>query len=269
MTVRTIALITIPMVVLAMAGCSSSELKQANGLIAEMLLTDEGAILDESKKTNFTYILSEDGETAEVTWSSGPLKNTTRTFVRVDDVNGLAVYELVSGTEEGELLVGNFDYSGFAMGEVRPNGSDDAVLGLTHVGLAPTDIPTSGILTYGGVTIGVLANTGPGGDVADPFEGDVSILANFGTGAVTGTFSGLQADGAGNLSDITFAGQMSNGIATYASTSVAVGGVGATGNVLGGFYGPGAVETSGVYDISGGTPNPIRAVGGYVASSAP
>ena len=58
---------------------------------------------------------------------------------------------------------------------------------------------------------------------------------------------------------------MNSGNALYSSTSMTYGGVAANGKLVGGFYGPEAVDTAGVFDM---TSSGTRYLGLYAASSA-
>jgi hypothetical protein len=146
-------------------------------------------------------------------------------------------------------------------------GKKDAAVGATHFGAAPTNIPSSGTVTYAGLNAGMIVNDGETGDQFTEYYGTSSIEADFGTGKVTGTLT------ASELDNITFDGQMSQGNAVYAANSpnIHYGGAGVSSNskLVGGFYGNGAAATSGVYDIATLGDTPIRAIGGFAGTSEP
>lgn len=254
---------------LAATGCTTSgevDLDAVNALIAEFTAEEPGdpsaGSLGASVPALATYEVEDGGDTVKVSWNNGPLSGKTRTFVN----EGPGPYVLDDPNEEGMLTVWRgTEYAVAASAGVIGNTSTKGAVGLAHAGIAPTDIPTNGTLTYGaeGGAHVIIPETGPtpcdgpaGGCV-----GDVNIAANFQTGAVNGTFSNFT----GGISDIGFAGTMNSGNALYSSTSMTYGGLAANGKLVGGFYGPEAVDTAGVFDM---TSSGTRYLGLYAASSA-
>ena len=145
-------------------------------------------------------------------------------------------------------------------------------------------MPTTGSATYtGGATGFVLQPAAINSDNAGQFYGTSSLTANFGTGAITGAITGIQAyspNGSGNtqtlfgtVNDINLAGTISGSTYTGTATASATAGTafdisGATGTLKGAFYGPGAAETAGVFNVSGG-PNSTTLAGSFGAKQAP
>ena len=131
-------------------------------------------------------------------------------------------------------------------------------------------MPTSGSASYAGGATGYVAqpvSVNPT-NVAE-FYGSSSLTANFATGAVTGSITGINAYSVGNGSGQTLLGTINNiGLsatisgAEYSGTANVTGSAGtafnitgATGAVKGAFYGPNADETAGVLYLSGGSNN--------------
>lgn len=252
----------LPLAGWALVGCTSADKGLVNGLIAETL-TDEGLTeVSDSKKTAFTAEFNEAGDEVTVEWNSGPLKKTPRTFEETDP----GYYELADGLddEDGWLVAGEMGAAGFAFGYVGNIETGEGALGAGHFGLDATNLPTTGEVVYNGEVVGSRLNTGTGSGIS-PFYGDAQITANFGDGTVDGLFDNLS----GGLSNVTFEGEMSKGNTLYSAKSVAVGGLGATGTVIGGFYGVGGRDTSGVFDITTSGVDPTRIGGGFAASAPP
>jgi hypothetical protein len=259
-----------------LGGCSSSETStMANGLIAGATLTDKddvsaGAKIGQTAGTTFSVAEGEVQDTLDVSWNSGPYSNKTRTFALVDGDGGVGAYEYVKKDEndkdEGVLFVAsNLSNAGFALGAMYTEGKADAAAGATHFGEAPTNIPSNGSLTYHGINAGVTVNDGENKDQLAPFTpGTSTILANFGTGDVNGTLTGLPEE-------ITFNGKMSGGNTQYAANNDQIfygsEGVDSSSKLIGGFYGDGANQTAGVYDVKTLGETPIRAIGGFTADT--
>jgi len=124
----------------------------------------------------------------------------------------------------------------------------------------PASVPVSGSANYAGATTGV---GGTGGGSYFAFAGNAAINANFLTGAVTTTFSGLrtqdlQTNAVGALPDQTGSGVIAG---NKYSTNIAGGGMIGTAN--GTFYGPAAQETAGVWRSSGGGTTVIGSFGAH------
>lgn len=126
-------------------------------------------------------------------------------------------------------------------------------------------MPTTGTATYaqtGGVAGAAFAGSGSS-TVEATVSGDASLTANFGTGAVTGTFTNTSAYSQGTFTpwnNVSVDANIAVGPNTFSgSTAVtsAPGGTftlknGAVGHINGGFYGPGANELGAVWTLSNG-----------------
>lgn len=144
-------------------------------------------------------------------------------------------------------------------------------------------MPTTGGATYTGGAVGyVVQPVAVNPTNVAQFYGTSSLTANFGTGGITGSITGINAYSVGNNSSgQTLLGTINNiGLtatisgSSYAGTTTVTGGAGtafniagATGTVTGGFYGPAANETAGVFDLSGGANN-TTLVGSFGAKQA-
>jgi hypothetical protein len=274
---RTISVAAIAAAAVWLGGCSSSETSTlANGLIAGATLTDKddvsaGAKIGQTQGTTFSVAEGDVQDTLDVSWNSGPYSNKTRTFALADADGGIGKYEYVkqdgNDKDEGVLFVGSsVSNAGFALGAMHTEGKADAAAGAAHFGATPTNIPTSGSLTYHGMNAGVTVNDGENKDQLAPFTpGNATILANFGNGDVNGTLESA------DLSTITFNGKMSAGNSVYAANNEQIfyggEGVGSNSKLIGGFYGDGAMTTAGVYDVTTLGETPIRAIGGFTADT--
>jgi hypothetical protein len=148
-------------------------------------------------------------------------------------------------------------------------------------GQSPTTaMPTTGSATYSGGAVGyIVATTGPNN--AGQFYGTSNLTANFATGGITGSISGINAysvqnngSGAtplGTVNTIGLAATISG--SNFTGTTNVTGGAGtafdisgATGSLSGSFFGPSAQEVAGVFDLSGTTTQVIGSLG---ATSTP
>jgi hypothetical protein len=123
----------------------------------------------------------------------------------------------------------------------------------------PASVPVVGTANYAGSTSGV----GGTGSAYFAFTGSAAISANFLTGAVTTTFSGLrtqdlQSNALGVLPD-----QTGGGIITGNKYSTNIAGGGMVGTANGTFYGPVAQETAGVWRSTGGGTTVIGGFAGH------
>jgi hypothetical protein len=209
---------------------------------------------------NAKYQVQQNGS-IKVSWDKGSLAGKTRTFV--PDILP-PDYVLDSTAESGLLTVitstGNAAAVEGLIAESNP--ADNGAFGLVHVGTTPTNLPSSGTLTYaraeGIVLHPMLGQCGISSDCV----GDVNIAANFSAGTVSGTFSNFN----GGLGNVGFNGTMNTGNTLYSSDSLTYGGSPTDGILLGGFYGPGASDTAGVLDVTAGS---VHYLGGYAATRAP
>lgn len=147
-----------------------------------------------------------------------------------------------SATQDSILIAATGDYSfaGFVGANSTSDGTGNIAAGFG--GDAPTGLMPSGNVAYHGNAAATVQTVGQ----LSTFRGGASTVdANFTSGAVSGL---LDFTGSG-ISDITFAGQMDSDKATYAANSVTYNGIAATGQLQGGFYGPGYAETAGAFDV--------------------
>lgn len=155
-------------------------------------------------------------------------------------------------------------------------------IGGARSGVAETqDMPTTGSATFTGNASGfVLQPIGKNSRNWGDFYGDAELMANFGTGEITGGVTGIDTykasspENQGTVNDIEFAGMIDGstfaGTATADSTAgTAFDIAGATGTFNGAFYGPGAAEAAGAFTVNGG-PNETALQGSFgVAQTAP
>jgi hypothetical protein len=233
-------------------GGGSGQLAGSNALIAPF---PAFGVPGTTSPTSATYSVDQDGS-IDVSWEGGPLSDETRTF---EHWSG-GEYFLDHVGEQGLLTINRSGaYSASVSVLVTPEDYSTGAMGLAHAGVAPTNIPTSGTLSYarnGGVTVVPLSqNCG----ASSACVGDVNIAANFSSGAVNGTFSNFNS----GFDDIGFSGSMNTGNALYSATSLTLGGSSASGKLIGGFYGPSVAETAGVFDF---TEDGTRYLGNYVAA---
>ncbi len=147
--------------------------------------------------------------------------------------------------------------------------------------LLSTNVPRSGSATYTGGATGYLSqsdNTNAVGTLAT-FYGTVSLSANFASGSISGSVNGINAYGLGvnnrtligTVNDISLTGNFTDNVFTgtaLALTNVGTGFdiSGASGGLTGGFYGTGAAEAAGTFNLAGGT-HSVSVIGSFGASS--
>lgn len=260
-TTRNLLLGGVCVAALALGGCSSSGGTAVNALLGSAQITDEGAIdsislASSDAKTSATIKVADDEQSATVTVKNGKqvAGPTKYTFF---DTSG--AYAIGTNDEETAILYaaeGNYSYNGFVAGYNPNNGKGNIAAG--YGGTAPSGTMPTGAVSYAGVAATTLQTVGE--DVLlSAATGSSSIDADFASGAVEGTFDFSTVSGP----TLGFAGTMSTDKATYSSTDVTYNSNTATGQVIGGFYGPDYFETAGAFDIqSGGT----KALGSFGAS---
>ena len=142
-------------------------------------------------------------------------------------------------------------------------------------------MPTTGSASYTGGAVGWLVQpTSLNPNNAANYYGTMNLTANFATGAVSGAVTAIQlftptnntTPMSGTSSDVMLAGTISgsgfSGTASAGSTAgTAFDLTGATGNTRGGFYGPNAAETAGVFSLTGG-PKETTMSGSFGAKQA-
>ena len=161
----------------------------------------------------------------------------------------------------GFLLEGsneNLNYATFGAWMANDGGGNGR-LGVIAGGSQTVTMPTSGSATYTGTTIGVGSN----GNAPFALEGNAQILANFGTGSVTTTFSGLTTQDLNTNAIGSLATQTGSGTIAGNKYSTAISGGGLSGTANGTFYGPSAAETAGVWKVSGSSINAMGSFGAH------
>jgi len=188
------------------------------------------------------------------------------------------------------------NYANFGLFEIGPCANEPdcsptyvGVLGGAQNGQSLTAvgaIPTTGYASYWGAAVGyftqaaTINNTSSGA-----FYGTFGLTANFANNQITGAITNIQAysnilssgQNLGTLNDITFTATISgntyNGTVTPSSVTTNTTNnqsgnsptyniSGATGQLVGGFYGPAAQETAGTFYLTGGT-NATELVGSF------
>jgi hypothetical protein len=177
--------------------------------------------------------------------------------------------------------VANLQYTSFGTWDVAASTTAPVAYYVgTFAGGDSSDItatmPTTGSATYNGGATGVALV----GSNAYRFYGTTALSANFATNAITGDITNINAyatggngptPSLGTMNSIalaaTISGSVFNGTSSAASTpGTAVNISGATGTLNGGFFGPNAAETSGVFSLSGGG---ALVMGSFGATKAP
>lgn len=235
----------------------------AGGLAASAENTAGGIVMSGSSGDAVTANLSYDGDLDQTTlaFTGGSLDGRTITFQMDDNIDGYVEGEVISGLQ-GDETEGNLtalfadDKAAFAAIVMLDEGDWDNELELGQkaqlyalYGNNPAHdthtLPDANAqLTYSGGLVGAAADGSNTGLVL----GGVSISADFGTGDVTGSVSGLTFEESGDAfagGAIGFEATMSTDRAAYSGDTITVGGAAATGAVEGGFYGIEAAETAG------------------------
>jgi hypothetical protein len=197
-----------------------------------------------------------------------------------------------ANTGTGHILdysvTSNLTYTDYGAWSIDPSTSatNPAYVGAYAGGkpgqLATASVPKSGTAIFNGGAAGfVSVNSGAGAGKVSPWSASAQMTANFATGTVTGSVTGIQAFGLGRgggasigtVNDIALAGTLSGSSLTgTASASSAFKGTafdisGATGTVSGSLYGPAAQELAGTFNLSGGT-NGATVLGSFGTSTA-
>ena len=175
------------------------------------------------------------------------------------------------GTFRNQIVVDpNLTYSSYGFWTNIPvSGSAGSTGALAFGQLTPAaNIPTSGTLTYSGKTIGSMIN----GTTSTPLIGNESLMANFGSMTLTGTFNLSTVAQSGSLTPWTtlsispsanivsgaYAGTVSGTILSGTNFGGAL-----NGPINGNFYGPTANETAGTLSVTDGAT--IHAVAAFGA----
>lgn len=264
----------------ALAGCTSSDLNgNARVLVAQTTLNANNqqvtafsdAATDPLRQAKIDRDLNATpndptDDTVTVTVDkgnaiSGPKEFAYNSSIGIVANNGGYAFAGFTPTDvtDQSILIAGATTSGYSFAglEVAQDSATSATVGAGYGGTAPSGNTPSGTVTYTGAAIGASETTGNTSPVA--FGGTSSIVANFTGGTVTGT---LNFSGTSN--DVGFSGTMSSNNATYTGSSFTLGGSSATGQVVGGFFGPNYVETAGAFDVQNGNTKVGGAFGGQL-----
>ena len=214
--------------------------------------TSAGGVL--RANPNGTYALTINNLT--VAFNGGPVPGQTSNgiwFTRstVDSAN--LDYTRYGYWSYGESVDGTFNLGAWTTGFVTPAAS----------------LPAQGTATYAGKASGLYnAAISPGtlADFDSSFKGDVSLTANFGTSALSGSITNITATSlysalSGPVNDIGFSASIDRTNNLFAGTTSVTGqatsayafGPTAAGLINGRFYGPNAAEVGAVFGLSEGT----------------
>ncbi|MGH6985966.1 MAG: transferrin-binding protein-like solute binding protein [Caulobacteraceae bacterium] len=214
-----------------------------------------------------------------VTEDDATVASSTDSAVAVGDPVTIDTFGVTSGLQ----------YTSYGTWNVNTSGSNSTpiyfgVFGGGAPGVSETSsMPTTGSATYTGGAVGLVLEPGATSSGADAGQwfGNSSLTANFSTGSVTGSVTGINVfsvatntqTNIGTLNDIGLTATISG--AAYAGATNVTGPAGtafditgATGKVHGAFYGPNAAETAGAFYLTGGTNN-VSVVGAFGAKQAP
>jgi len=161
-----------------------------------------------------------------------------------------------SATQDSILVAGTGadSFAGFVGTNDKTSGAGNIAAGFG--GTAPSGSTPTIPVTYSGNAATVVQQAGTNSF----FRGGTSTVhANFTSGAVDGALAFTSGP------NITFAGAMSSSKATYSANSVTFNGAAGTGQVQGGFFGPGYAETAGSFDVQE-TSTGIKATGAFGGS---
>lgn len=134
----------------------------------------------------------------------------------------------------------------------------DAGAGHFGIATAPADLPTTGSANYLGSAVGAVAN---GSQIQDLLNGTFQARADFAAGDLDITVSLIGSAG-GDFATLTADGAEIDGGASSFATSATGASLdsGHTGVLSGQFYGPGAAEVGGQFDLDDGS---TRVFGGF------
>lgn len=250
-----------------------------------------GKFIDIAQGDPATESLATPGGTVTMTNPNSPTTET-RTGVAGVDHYGFTVTESTdpnvavgaNSNLQNYAGVNNLQYTVYGTWDLDPSSSNTTPLysgtfAGGYFGVAQTaSMPTSGSATYTGGATGFIVqpNSTNASGIAGAFYGSSSLTANFASGNVTGSITGINAYQGntntlvGTVNDIGLTATISG--SAYAGTASVTGAAGtafdisgATGPLVGGFYGPAANETAGVFNLTGGT-NHVSVTGAFGAA---
>jgi len=198
--------------------------------------------------------------------------DATATFEDGDDLADDFVADLGDGrTLELHTSNSDLDYTAFGTWVVTgAEGVAGGTGGAFTVGSeTPDDAVPGGSATFSGQTFGIYVSAETGAETSSYVLGDVSLDANFDTGSFGGSFTNMvaidEADAQSTFDGLGFKGSITG--ARFAGTVEVISDQSgflrsdAAGVIDGGFYGPAAQETSGVWSAQDGAGNTV--IGGF------
>ncbi|MGH6956896.1 MAG: transferrin-binding protein-like solute binding protein [Caulobacteraceae bacterium] len=188
---------------------------------------------------------------------------TTGTFgIQLSDGDFISLSDLSPGGTPGML-----NYVALRQWTLK-DSNDSATLGtgfaLIGYQTPTSSMPTTGSATYSGVGNVTGSDFWPAGAILS-LTGDGSLTANFATGAVSGSMTGIKV-AQNPWNNVTITGSISGDTFSGATSSGPTGGTGyemnnGTGSISGGFYGPNANEVGAVWTLSDGFSSAIGVFG--------
>ena len=180
---------------------------------------------------------------------------------------------LAGGGDSGDAIYG-LSYVATGGWWTRPSGTNNPNA-LTNTGVyvfgyqtPQAAMPTSGSAVFSGETTAAVYKTVgteiQGGLVA----GSASISANFGSGAINGSFTQMKLTNTENWNDVSVNANIAMGSNTFSGTTAAASAPGqplslsgsAVGKINGAFYGPAGQQLGAVWSLSDGTGSALGTV---------
>ena len=206
--------------------------------------------------------------------SGGSQRPSVGSILRNDDVQ---IRHVHSHWNMGTDVISAFEHVAYgAWATVAPETRGDAGYGhryesigsgylvaLDNARTSAADMPVSGTATWLGQFTGFVQRAGVGGDI-DHTTGDVEMTADFANAAMTVDM--LSTGGVNYVLGATIQGNGFSGTTIHdmPDQGIALQAQGAVADLAGGFYGQGAVEAGGVFEVVGGrAQDPGRFVGAF------
>ena len=186
------------------------------------------------------------------------------------------VYYEPSGSTVIRVNLSALDWTGFGTWDVYPGGvtttryHSNFVTGFQTPGAA---VPTSGSASYTGRTFGEVYPGGYSG-FGEILGGDVSLVANFADQTINGALTNMMAGdpwwtGDEPWNSVSLSASFSGGQSRFAGTTAVTNApgnslslkAGATGTVVGSFFGPHAEEIGAVWTLSDGVGSAVGSIG--------
>lgn len=194
---------------------------------------------------------------------------------------GLLIGEINAGRTEvtldgGGVLTLNSDGTLYAVRFSATPLVGDAQSGIVGIAALEGSLPNSGNVTYSGTSVVTIQE----GLTVYDLSGNATVIASFGSGMVTTTIDSLNGVATAGLNDptdvsnvaeITFAGSSINGTTfgdgtlNLTSDTISDLSTGAVGSLDGAFFGPGGVETGGVFVVDDTDAGDIIIFGDFIA----